>query len=160
MENQPQKTVDTSVVEMVEVVLPNDTNPLGNILGGKVMHLMDMAGAIAAHRYSRSIVVTASIDSLDFLHPIRVGQLVILKAMITAAFGTSMEVKVEVFSEDILTGERRPTSTAFLTFVAIDKNGKPIQVPKLVLKTDEEKRRYNEALQRREDRLKRRTKAD
>ncbi len=157
MEKRIEKTVDESLVEMVEVVLPNDTNPLGSVLGGKVMHFIDMAGAVAAHRFSRSIVVTASIDSLDFLHPIRMGQLVILKALITAAFNSSMEVKVEVFSEDILSGERKHTSTAFLTFVAIDINREPIRVPKLILRTEEEKKRYHEALRRREERLKRRS---
>jgi len=147
------KTPAKSCVEMVEVVLPNDANPLGNILGGKVMHLIDIAGAIAAHRHSRSVVVTASVDSLDFLHPIRVGQLVILKAQVTRAFHTSMEVEVKVYLEDYLTGERRQTSSAFMTYVALDRAGQPKPVPPLIPRTAEEKRRYREALERRRHRL-------
>ncbi len=138
---------------MIEVVLPNDANPLGNILGGKVMHLMDIAGAIAAHRHCRSLVVTASVDNLDFIHPIRVGQLIVLRSRITRAFHTSMEAEVKVFLEDYLTGERRQTSSAFVTYVALDSEGKPKEVPPLVPRTVEEKRRYREALERRRLRL-------
>src|SRR3989442_3834076 len=101
------RTPAESQTEMLEVVLPNDANPLGNILGGKVMHLIDMAGAIAAHRHARSIVVTVAVDNLDFLHPIRVGQLIVLRAHVTRAFSTSMEVEVKVFLEDYLTGQQR-----------------------------------------------------
>lgn len=147
------KTVSKSQVEMVEVVLPNDANPLGNILGGKVMHLIDIAGAIAAHRHSRSIVVTISVDNLDFVHPIRVGQLIILQAHVTRAFRTSMEVEVKVFSEDFITGERRQTSSAFVTYVAIDEQGQAREVPPLIPHTAEEKRRFREALIRRRRRL-------
>ncbi len=138
---------------MLEVVLPNDANPLGNILGGKVMHLIDMAGAIAAHRHARSIVVTVSVDNLDFLHPIRVGQLILLRAHVTRAFHTSMEVEVKVYLEDYITGERRQTSSAFVTYVALDQKGQPKKVPPLVPRTAEEKRRYREALERRRHRL-------
>lgn len=138
---------------MVEVVLPNDANPLGNILGGTVMHLIDIAGAIAAHRHSRSLVVTASVDHLDFLHPIRIGQLIVLRAHVTRAFQTSMEVEVKVYLEDYLTGERRQTSSAFVTYVALDQEGQPRRVPALVPRTAEEKRRYREALERRRHRL-------
>ncbi len=138
---------------MLEVVLPNDANPLGNILGGKVMHLIDMAGAIAAHRHSHRHVVTASVDSLDFAHPIRVGQVVLLRAHVTRAFHTSMEVEVKVYLEDFITGERRQTSSAFVTYVAVDQEGKPTAVPPLVLRTAEERRRYREALARRRRRL-------
>ena len=105
---------------MVQVVLPNDANPLGYILGGTVMHLIDIAGAIACHRHTRSLLVTAAVDGLQFLHPIKVGDLIILKSRVTAAWSTSLEVEVEVFSEEILTGVRRMTSLAYLTFVAID----------------------------------------
>ena len=147
------KTVSESEAEMMEVVLPNDANPLGNILGGKVMHLIDMAGAIAAHRHSQSLVVTASVDSLDFLHPIRVGQLIVLRAKVTRAFSTSMEVEVRVYLEDYLTGEHRQTSSAFVTYVALGEDGQPKRVPPLVPRTAEEKRRYREALSRRRRRL-------
>lgn len=147
------KTVDESVVEMVEVVLPNDANPLGNILGGKVMHLIDIAGAIAAHRHSRSHVVTVSVDYLDFVHPIRVGQLIILRACVTGVFQTSMEVEVKVFLEDYITGGRRQTSSAFVTYVALDQQRQPKKVPPLLLRTAEEKRRYREARARRRRRL-------
>ena len=138
---------------MVQVVLPNDANPLGFILGGTVMHLIDIAGAIACHRHTRSLLVTAAVDGLQFLHPIKVGDLIILKAQVTAAWGTSLEVAVEVFSEEILTGVRRMTSRAHLTFVAIDKDGQRIPVPGLILETDEEKRRAEEAQVRRAQRL-------
>ena len=138
---------------MVEVVLPNDANPLGNMLGGRVMHLMDMAGAVAAHRHSRSIVVTASVDNLAFLHPVRVGQLVILRAHVTRAFHTSLEAEVKVYLEDFLTGERMQTSSAFLTYVALGTDGQPRRVPPVIPRTAEEKRRYREALARRSHRL-------
>jgi acyl-CoA hydrolase len=147
------KTVAESAVEMVEVVLPNDANPLGNMLGGRVMHLIDIAGAVAAHRHARSQVVTAAVDNLDFLYPIRVGELVVLRAHITRAFHTSMEVEVKVFLEDYLTGERRQTSSAFVTYVALDAAGKPKEVPPLIPRTREERRRYREALERRRQRL-------
>jgi acyl-CoA hydrolase len=147
------RTVAHSMVEMVELVLPNDANPLGNILGGRVMHLIDVAGAIAAKRHSRRVVVTASVDYLDFVHPIRVGQLIRLQAFVTRAFRTSMEVEVRVFREDFKTGDLRQTSAAFLTYVALDDDGKPVPVPPLILKTAEERRRYREALRRRRYRL-------
>lgn len=147
-----------SCVEMVEVVLPNDTNPLGNILGGRVMHLIDMAGAIAAHRHSRRHVVTASMDELHFLSPIKVGHLILLKSSVNHVARSSMEVGVKVLSENILTGEVRHTSTAYLTFVAIDENGKPAAVPRLALETKDERRRWREAIARRQVRLARRAK--
>ena len=106
-----------SATEMVQVVLPNDANPLGFILGGTVMHLIDIAGAIACHRHTRSLLVTAAVDGLQFLHPIKVGDLILLKARVTAAWSTSLEVQVEVFSEETLTGVRRMTSRAYLTFI-------------------------------------------
>ena len=115
---QEAKLVLESQAEMVEVVLPNDASPLGNILGGKVMHLIDIAAAIAAHRHSRSYVVTASMDHVDFLHPVRVGELIVLKSSVNRVFHTSMEEGVKVFAENVPTGERRHTSSAFVTFVA------------------------------------------
>lgn len=147
------KTVAASQVEMIEVVLPNDANLLGNILGGKVMHLIDVAGAIAAHRHSGMQVVTASVDSLDFRHPVKVGQVIVLRAFVTRAFTTSMEVEVNVYREDYSSGERRQTSSAFLTYVALDGEGKPARVPPLLPRTGEERRRYRDALERRRHRL-------
>ena len=139
---------------MVQVVLPNDANPLGFILGGTVMHLIDIAGAIACHRHTRSLLVTAAVDGLQFLHPIKVGDLIILKSRVTAAWQTSLEVEVEVFSEEILTGMRLLTSRAYLTFVGIDREGRRIPVPGVILETDEERRRAAEADVRRAERLK------
>jgi acyl-CoA hydrolase len=153
MAKLPGKTVDQSATETVEVVLPNDANPLGNLLGGKVMHLIDIAGAIAAQRHSRSQVVTVAMDNLDFLYPIRVGENVALRARMTRAFHTSMEVEVRVYREDYLTGQRQQTSSAFVTYVALDPQGKPQAVPPLILRTKEEKRRHREALGRRRHRL-------
>ena len=147
------KPVSQSRTTMTEVVLPNDANTHGNILGGKVMHLMDMAGAIATFRHSRMPVVTVSVDSVRFLHPIKVGQLVLLEASVTRAFTTSMEVEVQVFSEDPLSGKRMKTSTAFLTFVALDKDGRPAKIPPLIAETQEEESRYRAALRRRRRRL-------
>jgi acyl-CoA hydrolase len=153
MQKLPAKRASESATEMVQVVLPNDANPLGFILGGTVMHLIDIAGAIACHRHTRSLLVTAAVDGLQFLHPIKVGDLIILKSRVTAAFETSLEVEVEVFSEETLTGVRRMTSRAYLTFVAIDSGGGRIRVPPLALETDEEKRRAAEAHARRAQRL-------
>jgi acyl-CoA hydrolase len=147
------KLVRESQAEMVEVVLPNDANPLGSILGGKVMHLIDIAAAIAAYRHSRSYVVTASMDHVDFLHPVRIGELIVLKSSVNRAFHTSMEVGVKVFAENVLTGERRHTSSAFVTFVAIDDQGKPKPIPPVIPETEEEKRRYEQAEVRRRYRL-------
>ena len=139
---------------MTEIVLPQDSNVLGNILGGRVMHLIDVAGAIAAHRHCRRQVVTASVDHLDFLNPVRVGDLIILQAQVNRAFRTSVEVGVDVYSEDSTAGVRKHTTTAFLTFVALDEAGKPVSVPPLIVKTREERQRFDEAGERREVRLK------
>jgi acyl-CoA hydrolase len=147
------KRPSESATEMVQVVLPNDANPLGYILGGTVMHLIDIAGAIACHRHTRSLLVTAAVDGLQFLHPIKVGDLIILEARVTAAWSTSLEVEVEVFSEETLTGDRRMTSRAYLTFVAIDAEGHPRTIPGLILETDEERRRAAAADLRRAQRL-------
>jgi len=149
----PKRPSD-SATEMVQVVLPNDANPLGFILGGTVMHLIDIAGAIAGHRHTRCLLVTAAVDGLQFLHPIKVGDLIILKARVTAAWSTSLEVEVEVFSEETLTGVRRMTSRAYLTFVATDREGRRVQIPGLILETAEEKQRASKAEVRRAERLK------
>lgn len=138
---------------MVQVVLPNDANPLGFILGGTVMHLIDIAGAIACHRHTRSLVVTAAVDGLQFLHPIKVGDLIILRARVTAVWTTSLEVRVEVFSEGTLTGARQLTSIAYLTFVAIDRDGQRCPIPSLTLETDEDREIAREADVRRAARL-------
>jgi acyl-CoA hydrolase len=148
------KKPSESLTEMVQVVLPNDANPLGYILGGSVMHLIDIAGAIACHRHTRSLLVTAAVDGLQFLHPIKVGDLIILKACVTAVWTTSLEVEVEVFSEETLTGRRRMTSRAYLTFVAIDRESRRVPIPGLILESEEEKTRAGEADIRRAERLK------
>ena len=148
------KPPSESATEMVQVVLPNDDNPLGYILGGTVMHLVDIAGAIAGHRHTRSPLVTAAVDGLQFLHPIKVGDLIILRARVTAAWTSSLEVEVEVFCEEILTGVRRLTSRAYLTFVAVDLGGRKQTIPSLLLETDDERRRAEEANLRRAERLK------
>lgn len=150
----PGRPVSASRTQMTELVLPQDSNTLGNILGGRVMHLIDIAGAIAAQRHCHRQVVTASVDHLDFLNPVRVGDLIILEAQVNRAFRTSVEVGVEVYSEDSGAGVRRHTTTAFLTFVALDDTGKPVSVPPLIVKTSEERRRFEEAGERREARLK------
>ena len=148
------KTPAETFTEMVQVVLHNDANPLGFILGGTVMHLIDIAGAIACHRHTRTLLVTAAVDGLQFLHPIKVGDLIILRSCVTAAWSTSLEVEVEVFSEETLTGVRRMTSRAYLTFVSIDRSGQRVKIPGLILSTESEKRRAAEAELRRAERLK------
>src|SRR6266851_2468800 len=151
------KRAAESATEMVQVVLPNDANPLGFILGGTVMHLIDIAGAIACHRHTRTLLVTAAVDDLQFLHSIKVGDLIILKARVTCVFTTSLEVQVDVFSEETLTGRRQRTSRAFLTFVAIDRHGARVRIPSLLVETDEERQVCEEAHARRVQRLKRRS---
>ena len=141
---------------MVQFVLPNDANPLGFMLGGSVMHLIDIAGAVAASRHTRAPIVTASVDELQFLHPIKVGDLIILRAWVNAVFTTSMEVEVEVFSEETLSGRRQLTSRAFLTFVTVGPKGERVAAPPLLLETDAEKQRAAAALVRRQNRLKKR----
>jgi acyl-CoA hydrolase len=153
MELTPKRASE-SATEMVQVVLPNDANSLGFILGGTVMHLIDIAAAIACHRHTRSLLVTAAVDDLQFLHPIKVGDLIILKARVTCTFSTSLEAQVDVYSEETLTGTRRQTSRAYLTFVAISKDGARVPVPPLLLETDEERRVSREAQARRVERLK------
>ena len=146
-----------SATETVQVVLPNDANPLGYILGGTVMHLIDIAGAIACHRHTRSLLVTAAVDGLQFLHPIKVGDLIILKSRVTCTFKTSLEVEVEVFSEGITSGERRLTSHAYLTFVSLDEQGQPKAVAPLLMEGPEDEERCRQAHTRRAERLARKT---
>ena len=138
-----------------ELALPNDANTFGNLLGGKIMHLVDLAAAIAAMKHCRNPVVTASVDNMDFIHPVRIGQLVRLRASVNRAFRTSMELGVKVWVEDLITGAERHVSSAYLTFVAIDANGQGVPVPPVIPETEEEKRRFEEAGARREYRLSR-----
>ena len=147
------KKVKASQVEMMELILPNDTNRLGNLLGGRLMHWIDIAAAITATRHAQRVCVTASVDELHFHHPVKQGEVVILQASVNRAFRTSMEVGVRVTKEDPLTGQRKHTNTAYLTFVAIDETGKPIPVEPVQPHTAEEKRRYRDAARRREARL-------
>jgi acyl-CoA hydrolase len=148
------KPISASRSEMAEVVLPAETNLLGKLLGGHVMHLVDVVAAMAASRHANSYVVTASVDYIDFRNPINLGEIVILKSQVNRAFQTSMEVGVKVFSENALTGERKHTTTAYVTFVALDATTRePKPVPPLILKTAEEKRRWREAGERRKARL-------
>ena len=144
-----------STAETVQVVLPNDSNPLGYILGGTVMHLIDITGAIACHRHTNTLALTAGVDGLEFIHPIKVGDLILLKSRVTCVFGTSLEVEVEVFSEEIETGTRKLTSRAYLTFVSIDKDGKAQKVPPLLVETADDEERVRQAHERRADRLRR-----
>src|SRR5436305_2641942 len=144
------RPVRDSQSEMAEIVLPNDANPLGALLGGRLMHWIDLAGAMAAHRHSRQYVVTASIDHLDFLVPVRVGDLIILRSSVNRAFRTSMEVGVKVWVENYIAASRQHVSSAYLTFVAIDRHGRHLPVAPVVPESDEEKRRFEDAGRRRE----------
>lgn len=139
--------------EYTELTLPNDANSLGTLFGGKLMQYVDIAAAISASRLARAPVVTASIDSMTFLRPIRIGNLVVLRSSVNRVFRTSMEVGVKVLVEDLITGEQAHVSSAYLTFVAIDKAGAKIELPQVVPETAEEQRRFNKAGQRREYRL-------
>ena len=147
------KAVRESISEYSELALPNDANGLGNVLGGKVMHLVDLAGAMAAMRHARRPVVTLSVDQLLFLHPVRVGELIVLRSSVNRVFRTSMEVGVRVTTEKLMTGERRHTCSAYLTFVALDENQKPTPITPVIPETEEEQRRYRQAGERRQYRL-------
>ncbi len=148
-----KKTCSASYVQMTELVLPNDTNTLNNLMGGRLMHWMDVVSAIAAQKHSNRIVVTASVDNISFNHPIRLGNVVTLKAFVTRAFNSSMEVYIEAVAEDIPASKKIETNSAFFTFVAVDQSGRPIDVPELVPESEEEKELYNGALRRRQLRL-------
>ena len=148
------KAVSESQVIMTEMVLPQDTNAIGTIFGGKVMALIDIAAAMAAGKHARSTVVTASIDALHFVAPVKLGEYVHIRASVNYAGRTSMEVGVRVDKENPFTGEMKHTATAYLTFVALDSDGKAKQVPPIKAETTEEKRRQTEAQKRREARMK------
>ena len=144
------RAVRESQSQMAEEVLPNDTNALGTLLGGRLMHLIDIAGAMAAHRHARSYVVTASMDHIDFREPVHIGDLLILKSSVNRAFNTSMEIGVKCWVENYVAGTTRHVASAYLTFVAVDQHGKHKPVPPVVAETDEEKRRYEDAGRRRD----------
>lgn len=144
------RPVRDSQSEMAEIVLPNDANPLGALLGGRLMHWIDLAGAMAAHRHSRSYAVTASVDHIDFLVPVRVGDLVILKSSVNRVFRTSMEVGVKVFVENYIADTVQHVASAHLTFVAIDAKGNRTEVAPVIPETEEQRRRYEDAGRRRE----------
>lgn len=144
------RPVKDSQSEMAEIVLPNDANPLGALLGGRLMHWIDLAGAMAAHRHSRNYVVTASIDHLDFWVPVKVGDLVILRSSVNRVFHTSMEVGVQVVVENYLSETCKNVSSAYLTFVAVDREGHHLPVPPIIPETEDQKRRYEDAGRRRE----------
>ena len=152
------KKVKESSILLAQVMNPQDANPAGNVHGGVIMKLIDTAAGAAAVKHSRSNCVTASIDRLDFHHPVFIGDLVTLKAGVTYSGKSSMEVGVRVESQNLLTGDIRHTVSAYMTFVALDKNGKPIAIPPLILETPEEQRRNHEAQSRRETRLREKTK--
>jgi len=147
------KPVRESYSELSELALPNDANGLNTLLGGKIMHLVDIAGAIAAARHSRCFCVTAAFDHMDFREPVFIGNLLVLRAAVNRVFRTSMEVGVKVFAEDLRKAEVRHVASAYLTFVAIDANRETIPVPPAIPETDEEKRRHDEAGERRAQRL-------
>lgn len=152
------KKVKESSILLAQVMNPQDANPAGNVHGGVIMKLIDTAAGAAAVQHSRSNCVTASVDRLDFHHPVFIGDLVTLKAGVTYTGKSSMEVGVRVESQNLLTGDIRHTVSAYMTFVALDKNGKPIAIPPLILETPEEQRRNREAQSRRETRLREKTK--
>jgi acyl-CoA hydrolase len=144
------RPVCDSQSEMAEIVLPNDANPLGSLLGGRLMHWIDLAGAMAAHRHSRNYVVTASVDHIDFLFPVRVGDLVILRSSVNRVFNTSMEVGVKVFVENYIADTAHHVGSAYLTFVAVDSAGNRMKVPPVIPESEEQRRRYEDAGRRRD----------
>ena len=152
-EGDEDKDADESATEMVQLILPNDTNTLGNALGGRVMNWIDLVGAMVAYRHSRRPVVTVAMERLEFIQPIRLGNIVILKARLNYVGTTSMEVGVEVFAEDPRSGTHQLSSHALLTYVALDDHGKPARVPSLKMRNEEEHRRFQQAASRRQQRL-------
>lgn len=149
-EVETPRPVRDSQSEMAEIVLPNDANPLGALLGGRLMHWIDLAGAMAAHRHARSYVVTASVDHIDFVVPGRVGDLMILRSSVNRVFHTSMEVGVKVFVENYIADTSKHVASAYLTFVAVDGAGKPRKVAAVIPETEDQRRRYDDAGRRRE----------
>ena len=150
-----KKHVKDSYVIMHELILPNDTNNLDTVFGGKVMQYMDLCAAMSAYKFARTAVVTASVDRLDFLAPARVGDMLILKSSVNYSHNTSMEVGVHIDAENVKTGKRRHTASAYLTFVSLDSNGKPQKVDDIIPESSDEKRRYNEGKERHLERMKR-----
>jgi len=150
--NLAPRTVSESQSEMTELILPNDTNTLGNLLGGRLMHFIDLVGAMAAYRHTRTHVVTASMDHIDFIQPVHVGDLLILKSSVNRAFSKSVEVGVKVWAENAQAGIYRHVASAYLVFVAIDPTGIPVRVPELIPETADELRRFEGARRRRENR--------
>jgi acyl-CoA hydrolase len=148
-----KKHPSESLVSMTELVLPNDTNTLNNLMGGRLMHWMDIVSAISAQKHSNRIVVTASVDNISFRHPIQLGNVVTLKAKVTRAFSSSIEVRIDVSAEDIPSGKKIESNSAYFTFVAVDQSGRPIDVPEVEPETDEEKAMFDGALRRRQLRL-------
>lgn len=148
-----KKSVKESVVTMTELVLPHHTNQLGNLLGGQLMHWIDICAALASSKHSQRVCVTASVDNIEFHHPIKLGSVVTLIASVNRVFNTSMEVGVKVITENYIEGKKVHTNSAYLTFVAVDKDIKPVKSFEIIPESDEEKRRYKEALERRETRL-------
>jgi acyl-CoA hydrolase len=153
---ESERSPDESATEMVQIILPNDTNALGNALGGRVMHWIDLVGAMVAYRHSRRPVVTVAMERLEFIHPIKLGHIVILKARLNYVGHSSMEVGVQVFSEDPRLGIHQLSSHALITYVALDDAGKPTPVPKLRLTTEEDHRLFQEAAARRQQRIQKR----
>ena len=150
--NQGPRTVASTQSEMTEIILPNDTNTLGNLLGGRLMHFIDLTGAMAAYRHSHTNIVTAAMDHIDFIRPVHLGDLLTLKSSVNRAFSTSMEVGVKVWAENTRTGTVVHVASAYLVFVAIDNQGQRQKVPPLLPETPDEIRRYEDALRRREHR--------
>ncbi len=150
--NQSPRTVASTQSEMTEIILPNDTNTLGNLLGGRLMHFIDLTGAMAAYRHSHLNIVTAAMDHIDFIRPVHLGDLLTLKSSVNRAFSTSMEVGVKVWAENTRTGTVVHVASAYLVFVAIDNQGQRQKVPPLLPETPDEIRRYEDALRRREHR--------
>lgn len=148
----PVRTVASTQSEMTEIILPNDTNTLGNLLGGRLMHFIDLTGAMAAYRHARTPVVTAAMDHIDFIQPVRLGDLVTLKSSVNRAFTRSMEVGVKVWAENTRTGAVSHVASAYLVFVAVDEHGRMQTVPQLKPETPDEIRRYEDALRRRQHR--------
>jgi acyl-CoA hydrolase len=150
--NPPARSVASTQSEMTELILPNDTNVLGNLLGGRLMHFIDLTAAMAAYRHARTYIVTAAMDHIDFIRPVHLGDLVTLRSSVNRAFSTSMEVGVKVWAENTQTGEQQHVASAYLVFVAIDKQGHRKTVPQLIPETPNELRRHADALLRREHR--------
>ena len=151
--SRKQKSPSESYVSMTELVLPNDTNTLNKLMGGRLMHWMDIVSAIAGQKHCNSIVVTASVDNISFRSPIQLGNVVTLRARVTRAFNSSVEIRIDVDAENIPEGKRVSSNSAYFTFVAVDKDGNPVEVPEVVPETEEEIELYNGALRRRQLRL-------